>query len=207
MIWVGEQIVSLTQPATDLFYTIFFFISRNSGLAKAVTPNFNSGLVITVFAYRMYQNLKFWLQIINSKPDKKYDFWLPPFLGFCRALSGFIAAIMAIFYRLKIFPNAITLWIVMIVISTLVSWYVDVRGDWGLLQHQNKSFLRQKLLFPKARLFYLFLMSFNLLLRTAWVLTISPFVLNSVGVWPSIFTLILAFVEIFRRGVWNILRI
>ena len=134
--------MSLTQPITDLFYTVFFFCSRDITLTKSVAPNFNSAIVITVFSYRMYQNFKFWLQIVNSKPDKKYDFWLPPFLGFVRAFFGCVAAITAIFYRLNIFSNAIALWIVMIVISTLVAWYVDVRGDWGLLQHQSRSFLR-----------------------------------------------------------------
>jgi hypothetical protein len=51
------------------------------------------------------------------------------------------------------------------------------------------------------------MMVFDLFLRTAWVLTISSFVVNSTGVWPVLFTLILSFIEIFRRGVWNSLRI
>lgn len=179
---------------TDLFYAIFFFCSRDATLTKYVTPNVNSAIVITIFSYRMFQNLKFWLQVVNSKPDKKYDFWLPPFLGFVRSLSGFTTAITAIFYRLKTFNGAFVLWMVVIIISTLVSWYVDVRGDWGLLQHQSRFVLREKILFPKARPFYYFLMIFNLALRTAWALTISSFVTNSTGVWPSLFTLILSFV-------------
>jgi hypothetical protein len=61
MIWIAEQIVSLTQPLTDFFYTVYFFFSGDPKLTKLVTPNVNSGIVITVFFYRMYQNFKFWL--------------------------------------------------------------------------------------------------------------------------------------------------
>lgn len=148
IIWFSEQMVSLTQPITDFFYTCCYFFSKDLQRCKALTPNFNSGIVIGFFLLRMYQNMKFFIQQTNQKPDKKYDFWSPPFLGFCRASTGAIAATMAIFNRLKSFPAALPLWIVFISITTLVSWYVDVRGDWGLLNHQTRIFLRKKLLFP-----------------------------------------------------------
>ena len=155
----------------------------------------------------MVQNLKFWYQITQARQDKKFDFKAPPFLGFCRALFGCLTAICALIYRLKLFPNAFTLWVVIIVISTLVAWYVDVRGDWGLLVHENKTFLRPKLLFPKYRYIYIFIMVINLGLRTAWAFTISPFVLGSTGVWSVLWVMFISFIEIFRRGIWNILRI
>jgi hypothetical protein len=80
--------------------------------------------------------------MMREKGDKKYDFWLPPFLGVLRAVSGFLTGITAMLYRLNIFQNAKVLWIVVAIMSTLVSWYVDVRGDWGLLHHQSKTILR-----------------------------------------------------------------
>jgi hypothetical protein len=61
--------------------------------------------------------------------------------------------------------------------------------------------------FPQNATSYYFMMIFNLFLRIAWVLTISSFVVNSKGVWPVLFTLIISFIEIFRRGVWNMFRI
>lgn len=192
---------------TDLFYTIFFFITKNITLTKLVVANFNSGLVITIFFYRMVQNLKFWYQLTQAKVDKKYDFKAPPCLGFCRAFFGCFTAICGMVYRLKLFPNAFVLWLVVIIVSTLVAWYVDVRGDWGLLVHENRTFLRPKLLFPKYKSLYIFILIINLGLRAGWALTISPFFVNSTGVWGVLWVMFLSLIEILRRGIWNILRI
>lgn len=155
----------------------------------------------------MVQNLKFWYQLTQAKVDKKYDFKAPPFLGFFRAFFGCLTAICGMVYRLKLFPNAFILWLVFIIISTLVAWYVDVRGDWGLLVHENKTFLRPKLLFPKYKSIYIFILVLNLGLRAAWALTISPFFVNSTGVWGVLWVMFISFIEIIRRGIWNILRI
>lgn len=46
----------------------------------------------------------------------------------------------------------------------------------------------------------------NFLMRFAWVLSISPDVMNSF-LRPELFALIVGFVEIFRRAVWNFLRV
>lgn len=49
--------------------------------------------------------------------------------------------------------------------------------------------------------------AFDLILRVGWVLTISPFVINSDNIWPLLFVMIISFIEIFRRGVWNTLKL
>ncbi len=87
-----------------------------------------------MFAYRIYQNLKFWHQISVAN-NRKYDFMAPPFLGFIRGLFGFSTGLTAMVYRLKLFENSFILWIVIAIISTCVACYVDLRGDWGLLNH------------------------------------------------------------------------
>lgn len=207
IIWISEQIASLTQPCTDFFFTCCYFFSKDLGRCKYLMPNFNSGLVITIFIYRIIQSLKFWRQLTLARADKKYDFWSPPFLGTLRATSALLASTASIFYRLRLFSGALGLWLTFVIISTLWSWYVDLRGDWGLLNHQTKTLLRQKLLFPKAKYLYYFMGVFDLILRIGWVLTISPFVINSTDIWPLLFTMIVSFIEIFRRGVWNTLRL
>lgn len=205
MIWITEQLISLTQPLSDFCYTVYIFASRDAALTRKAIPNFNSAIVITVFSYRMFQNLKFWHQLSQAKPDKNYDPWAPPFLGFCRALFGFFTAITAMVYRLQLFARAFEMWLVISICSTLVAWYVDVKGDWGLFNIENHTIFRPRLLFSKK--FYYFFLAFNMLLRVSWALTISPFVINSTGVWPVLFVMLISFIEIFRRGVWNVLRI
>ena len=48
-------------------------------------------------------------------------------------------------------------------------------------------------------------MTANLIMRLVWVLSISPDVISR-NIRPELFALIVGFVEIFRRSVWNFLR-
>lgn len=147
--WISQQFISLSQPMTDFFYTCCYLFSSDHKQCQPITQNFNSGLVISLFLLRMFQSLKYWRQVTLAKADKKYDFWAPQFIGFLRGSSGLIASVVAMANRLKLFDKAFEVWMVAIIISTLLSWYVDVRGDWGLLNHQAKTIFRKKLLFPK----------------------------------------------------------
>ena len=98
IIWVSEQLVSFVQPFGDLFYTICNFTTRDGSNCRALTPNFISAYVITMFTLRIFQNLKFWHQV--SIPNKKHDFWAPQFMGFVRATFGLNTAIAALVPRL-----------------------------------------------------------------------------------------------------------
>lgn len=65
IIWFSEQMVSLTQPTTDFFFTCCYFFSKDLHNCKLITANFNSGIVITIFCLRMYQNIKIFIQQTN----------------------------------------------------------------------------------------------------------------------------------------------
>ena len=130
IIWVSEQLVSFNQPFADLFYTICSFTSRDYESCTKNVPNFSSAYIMFIFIYRMIQNLKFWRQL--SIASKNYNFLAPPFLGFIRGFFGLNTAIAALLFRLEIFERAQTYWIFMAITTTIVSWVVDVRGDWGL---------------------------------------------------------------------------
>lgn len=62
--------------------------------------------------------------------------------GFFRACFSTLLNISAIFYRLKTFKNAYAFYLTAAIMNTLVAWFVDVKGDWGLLDYKNKTFLR-----------------------------------------------------------------
>lgn len=100
-----------------------------------------------------------------------------------------------------------TLWLVIASVSTLVAWYADVRGEWGLLSHENKTLLRPRLFFSSKKSGYRILLLTNFVLRAAWTLTISPFILNSTGVYSALYVLMISYLEILRRGLWNVLRV
>lgn len=141
------------------------------------------------------------------RADKKYDFKAPQFIGFFRGLFALLTTIFALFERLKLFNGTFTLWLVFSIWTTLYSWFIDIKYDWGILDFKQKYLLRKKLLFPDAKYFYYFLAIFNLILRSAWILTISSFVIIPKGFTNQIFVMIVSYIEIIRRGIWNILRI
>ena len=80
----------------------------------------------------------------------------------------------------------------MAIVTTIISWLVDIRFDWGLFGFQHK-FLREKLLLPKAKSLYYFFAVIDFVLRAAWVLSISPFVVKSTGFMPLIFIMIISY--------------
>ena len=133
IIWVSEQLVSFVQPFGDLFYTLCQLMSSDSAYCTSQTPNFTSAYVMTMLFLRMVQNLKFWYQNTQASATKKYNFQAPPFLGFIRGFFGFNTAIAALVYRLKLFETSFAYWLVLSIVTTLVSWLVDLKGDWGLL--------------------------------------------------------------------------
>mmetsp|Transcript_41233 Transcript_41233/g.36572 ORF Transcript_41233/g.36572 Transcript_41233/m.36572 type:complete len:120 (-) Transcript_41233:919-1278(-) len=49
-------------------------------------------------------------------------------------------------------------------------------------------------------------MTLNLMFRCAWVFSISPDIVRTITR-PELFSLIIGFLEIFRRSIWNFLRV
>ena len=47
----------------------------------------------------------------------------------------------------------------------------------------------------------------NFILRLAWVATLSPAIVDNTFGSPQIFSLVTGALEIFRRGLWNLLRV
>lgn len=179
IIWMTEQLVSFNQPFQDLFYTICYVAKNDSVLCKKYTPNFGTSYILVMFLYRVIQNLKTFHQNAMSREDKKYQFTTGPFIGAIRGAMGFLSSLIALFLRLKLFENVFILWIVIASITTFYSWLVDVIGDWGLVQINTDRLFRKKLLFPKAKSVYIFCVIIDLVLRAAWVLTLTSFVADS----------------------------
>jgi hypothetical protein len=78
--------------------------------------------------------------------------------------------------------------------------------DWALLQKNDRhKFLRKYLSFEPARNYYIICVA-NLVMRLSWILTLSPNIIALFGN-SNILTLVTGMVEIFRRGIWNLLRV
>eukprot|EP01136_Pigoraptor_vietnamica_P022987 Opistho-1_new@74637 len=96
------------------------------------------------------------------------------------------------------------LWVFASAVATCFTYWWDIKMDWGLWQKTGPRFLRRELLFP--RIFYYICMVGDLLMRMLWTLTISPQILG-ISLPSDILRTCLAFAELFRRFVWNILRV
>lgn len=142
IIWVTEQLASFNQPFGDMFYTACYVIRGEPDWCRATTPNFAAGYIMIIFLYRIIQSAKFFHQITMARADKKYDFMAGPFIGLIRAFLSFCTAGIGVINRLKLFNNAMALWIVFAIVTTIYSWLVDLKGDWGLLDYRAGKLLR-----------------------------------------------------------------
>lgn len=124
---------------------------------------------IIIFVYRIMQCIKCGVQV---KPFNKLDFLNA--LKYTVALISTILSYVLDSDRDRIFPA----WLVFAIITSIYTFYWDLKYDWLLLSlNSYNRLLRDKLVFRKY--FYYTLIFINLLLRTSWVLTISSNIVNN----------------------------
>ncbi|KAI3934665.1 hypothetical protein MKX01_012205 [Papaver californicum] len=91
------------------------------------------------------------------------------------------------------------------IIAAIVAIYWDIVFDWGLLQKNSKNpWLRDKLLVPHKSV-YFGIMVMDVLLRFAWLQTVLNIQVSFLH--KEAMVVVVACLEIFRRGVWNFFRI
>lgn len=66
--------------------------------------------------------------------------------------------------------------------------------------------MRDKLAYDSPRFYYI-CMIINLPLRFTWALSISPNITEILGIWPQFWTMIISSLELFRRFLWNFIRV
>lgn len=78
-------------------------------------------------------------------------------------------------------PELIITWITVSTITTLYSYYWDLKMDWNLLECSDKSILLRKYLtFAPARNYYIVIV-LNFVMRSAWTMTLSPAIIATLG--------------------------
>ncbi len=101
-------------------------------------------------------------------------------------------------------PWCFYVWLVCTIFSACLSFSIDIKVDFGLLS--DKGFpLREKRLFKHDFVYY-FISVVDIILRFGWLLNLSPEIIKKT-LRPNTISLILFSLEIFRRSLWNILRI
>jgi len=206
MNWATDQIVSFVTPLKDLEYTFCYFIEYSfSGKNSLVTADVCSEKTIYIgfvasslpLFFRMVQCLRMTSQNWSQK-EYYYDI-----LNFFKYFSSLLVAIFS-FMSGTTSQSTIffQIWIFFAVISTLYSYSWDIKMDWGLLK--TKNLLREKLLYDTK--YYYFAIIINFIFRCSWVMTISNGV-NPFGMQKEVFNFVFGFIEMFRRAIWNFMRV
>ncbi len=115
-----------------------------------------------------------------------------------------VSTILSYYYNngSQIFP----VWLVFAILTSIYTYYWDLKYDWLLLDvTARRKLLRNKITYPMK--FYYILLFVNLLLRCSWALTLSPNIVKNFLGSPQVFILLFAFLEIVRRGIWNMLSV
>ena len=204
--WATDQMVSFVTPIKDLEYTFCYYISRMRDYddihpQECYQNTFLIGFMaafVPVF-YRM-------VQCSRSLFDKK-KIIDPDLLNFFKYFFTLLVSIFSFLVgKYKEEMKWTYLWIFFACISTVYSYTWDIKMDWDLLQPNKKyRFLREKLIYPRSQMYY-FAIIVNFFLRCAWILTISPGIVSTI-MRPELFTLIIGSLEMFRRSIWNFLRV
>ncbi|KAL2546540.1 Phosphate transporter PHO1-like protein 1 [Forsythia ovata] len=124
-------------------------------------------------------------------------------------LGKYVSAMLAAGAKVAYEKEKSVGWLCLVVVmssgATLYQLYWDFVKDWGLLQFNSKNpWLRDELMLQK-KFIYFFSMGLNLVLRLAWLQTVFHYNFGSVDY--RVTGLILAALEVVRRGQWNFYRL
>lgn len=142
VLFMSDQVISWNQPVSDIFYTICYTATKDSRHCLKLQPDFSFGYVVVVVIWRVAQVVKLCLMLYRLKSPRLWDPLEIQWIALARAFFGVITAASSFLYRLKIFGGAFPMWIAVASVSTVVSWLVDVKGDWGLLDYKHGTILR-----------------------------------------------------------------
>ena len=206
MNWATDQLVSLIIPLCDFEYTICYYIKKISGSNTADCQEADI-LIIPFLAasipliYRMTQCLNANRNNNGYILAKKQDFF-----NFLKYLITFLTVCFSLSYNINSDLESLFIcWILIAVISSVYSYSWDVKMDWGFFEN-NQRLLRKKLGFKRKYLYYIAI-SFNLLLRFAWIGSLSYGIIQSkLGMRKEVIILVVGGLEVYRRSVWNFIR-
>ena len=199
-VWLADQLTSFMGPIRDLEYTMCYIIHYNTDVVVK-EQHCNPERYIVLFVgilpniIRVFQCLR---SILHARA------FFPQIINVGKYFFAIFAACLAFFYRKN--DNLFLYWMIIAVISTFYSSYWDIKYDFGFLETNSKNYpLRDKLSYPSTYIYYLIIF-INFILRFGWMLTTSPELLKYL-IYPEFGALFIYFLELFRRGIWNFIRV
>lgn len=198
-VWLIDQMTSLIGPLRDMEYTLCYYAYYDAPLSEKKTHCNNTRGIFLFIAFfpnilRILQCLKMIIDSGKTSPQK---------YNICKYCLNLLVASLSFFW--PSYPILHSVWFITSLFSTCFSFVWDVKCDFGFLQKGKNYPLRDKLCYNSKVLYYIAVI-LNFFLRFLWLVTLSPEVINSLFR-PETLSIILFSLEIFRRGMWNCLRV
>ena len=192
------QMTSFVSPLRDLEYTLCYFAYYKYPLTvKNQFCSKNRGIYLligfTPFVLRILQCIK---TIIDTGKYYPTSWNIAKF-----SLKLFITTIS---FFWKNHPTIHIIWLICTIISSIGGFIWDINFAFGLNEKGKGYPLREKIFYNKY--YYYIACTVHFFLTFLWILTLSPEVVNSF-MRPETFNIIIASLEMLRRGIFNSMRI
>ncbi|KAM9718677.1 xenotropic and polytropic retrovirus receptor 1 homolog isoform 2-T2 [Menidia menidia] len=213
--WLADQLNSLVVVLMDLEYMICFYSfeldwKKHNGLIS------NGNDVCNSYSYGVRAVIKClpawfrFVQCLRRYRDTKRAF--PHLVNAGKySTSFFVVTFSALYSTHKAQAEAqifFYLYITCLLVSSCYTLIWDLKMDWGLFDRNagENTFLREEIVYPHKAYYYSAIVE-DVLLRFAWILTISLTTLTDFPGVSDILATVLAPLEVFRRFVWNFFRL
>ncbi|KAM9322908.1 xenotropic and polytropic retrovirus receptor 1 homolog isoform 1-T1 [Pholidichthys leucotaenia] len=215
--WLADQLNSLVVVLMDLEYMICFYSfelewTNDNGLVtegKDVCNSYSYGVRAVIKCLPAWFRF---VQCLRRYRDTKRAF--PHLVNAGKySTSFFVVTFSALYsthkdeaqFEAQIF---FYLYIACLIISSCYTLIWDLKMDWGLFDRNagENTFLREEIVYPHKAYYYSAIVE-DVLLRFAWILTVSLTTFTRIPGIADILATILAPLEVFRRFVWNFFRL
>jgi len=198
-VWFTDQITSFIGPIRDAEYTLCYYVYFNSSFEeKKILCSSTRNVVLFIGIFPHFIRILQCFRIIIDSRKISPQIWNAGKYGF-----AILTAAFSFFFT--IYPNFYLLWWICAIISTVYSFYWDIKHDFGFLEEGPNYPLRNKLSFNN-KWFYYGVIILNCFLRFMWVLSTSPEIVFQ-WIRPEFVSLIIFSMEVIRRGFWNFIRV
>eukprot|EP01135_Chromosphaera_perkinsii_P007211 Nk52_evm19s745 gene=Nk52_evmTU19s745 len=207
--WLGDQMNSLNITLLDWYFTGCYFVTGldDSSDSMCLSGKYGIRPILTILPamWRFLQCLRRYRDTGDAFPHLanagKYSTAF--FVCAMASLDAYVAGDSKTWTVFRYF------WILASIVSTIYTSTWDITMDWGLARKREdgkRYFLRKTYLYPEW--FYYGCATLDVGFRWLWTLTIAPGQTGLFGaVNHNVLLTILAFCEIVRRFVWNMIRL
>ncbi len=198
-VWFIDQMTTFISTMRDMEYTLCYYAYYDAPL-KSIIEHCSKTRGIYLFI-AFFPNMLRILQCLKQIYDTKKKY--PQIYNIIKYFLNIIVACLSFFW--PTFPFLHPVWFIFTFISSCYSFAWDIKMDFGLLQKGKNYPLRDKLYYKKKYYYYI-VSILDFFFRFLWLITLSPEVINAF-IRPESLSIILSSVEIFRRGMWNLIRV